>query len=649
MKSRLRKVFLFVLTLLLLTAGSKSGEVVNDAGLEDTGLDYIALSAGSIPGQRSDEIPGFSHPAGCYQREFSLELYCEQGSAIYYTRDGSDPAYSGTRIQYDAPIQIGDRKNDPNYVSLVNPLLFNGANNNYVKSTKQFVCSVNPPAVEDVDKCAVIRACAEDSEGSCSLTATAAYFIGTMADHIEGISESCSASGGPLAVISISMNYGDLFNPEYGIYVKGNKFDIALEELLLSGKKINGESARALDANYKGRGKEWERPAHIDFFETTGDLTERAFSQDCGIRIQGNYSRSDLQKGFRLIARSKYGNNNFDYAVFGDELKDDKGEVMDKFKTLVLRNGGNCAFTTKYSDTYWQSLVSDMKVDTLTSRPCIVYLNGEYWGLYVLQEDYSEDYFEDRHGVEKDDVVLYKGDAEVYEIGYKLDLGDLPEGETDVSYFFKDLLDFFGTHKDLKSDRDYEKFCMLVDEQSTLDYYAVELWINNKWDWPGKNWSMWRTINTAPDNEYADGRWRFVFYDLEFGGVSGASDARANTIKENNYKPYGMLDMDTENPSVLCFAYLMTNKSWRARFEQKLLSLCDTNFEHDKAAAALDKFRDTYYPLYAQFFRRYDNNGSPENSVNGGYASYKCIKDFLDKRSSYIDNQIAWAEDYFNN
>ena len=57
------------------------------------------------------------------------------------------------------------------------------------------------------------------------------------------------------------------------------------------------------------------------------------------------------------------------------------------------------------------------------SRPCVVYLNGEYWGLYVLEEDYSDNYFEDHYGVSNKDVIVYKGDADALKLGYKLDEG----------------------------------------------------------------------------------------------------------------------------------------------------------------------------------------------------------------------------------
>lgn len=161
-----------------------------------------------------------------------------------------------------------------------------------------------------------------------------------------------------------------------------------------------------------------------------------ALSQDCGIRIQGNYSRSDLQKGFRLYARKKYGEKKFNYEVF-EGLKNASDETIDSFKTLTLRAGGNCAFTAKFNDTYWQSLMTELDGSTKASRPCVVYLNGEYWGLYVLEEDYSDNYFESHYGVNKDDVVVYKGDAETYQSGYKLDEGKLPGGRNRRGIFLQ--------------------------------------------------------------------------------------------------------------------------------------------------------------------------------------------------------------------
>ena len=588
----------------------------------------------------------FSQVSGVYAEAFTLELSIEEKGSIYYTTDGSDPTFSDTRIKYESGIEIKDRRNDANVVSAVEPELISGNFCKYDRDSKSFITTVSAPSDDKVDKCTVIRAAAETDDGFseiCSQT----YFIGTPEEHIPGISDSCMAQGTDLAVISISMSYDDLFDSEKGIYVKGNLFDKAFEEHLANGERTDADTARRLAANYNQRGRDWERVCNIDFLEFGADGASEAFSQTCGIRIQGNYSRSDWQKGFRLFARKEYGKKKFSYPVFGENLKNDRSETIDKFKTLELRAGGNCAFTSKFNDIYWQDMSSALNCETKASRPCVVYLNGEYWGVYVLEEDYSDDYFESHHGVSKDDVVVYKGDAETYSTGWKLDEGELPDGETDEGYYFRELEQFFREHKNLESQEDYEAFEKLVDIDSVRDYFLAEVWINNKWDWPGKNWSMWKTVSTDSSNEYADGRWRFLFYDMEFGGVSGESDAYTNTVKEDNYKPKGLLDFDTRNPAVLCFAYLMTNGNFRKDYCERLEKLSSGIYEKQAALDKLESYTAQYSPLFDQFFERYPDSGSTDEAINGGYASVKCIKDFLNKREDNIKTIIDWINKQF--
>ncbi len=594
----------------------------------------------------------FSKESGSYEEAFELEL--KAGGTIYYTLDGSNPAESDTRQEYKGPIQITDRKDDENVLSAYDPVLFDAANSKWNEEEEKFVSDISVPTKEEVDKITVVKAVVELEDGSYSLVQTHTYIVGKMSEHIQGIEESCKAAGMDLAVMSISMDEKDLFDEEQGIYVKGKKFETALKKHIEE-KGINAwsatELARKMDANYQTRGKEGERKAHVDYFESDGETTECKLQQDCGIRIQGNYSRSDLQKGLRLCADQTYGPNDFEYAFFGEDAKDSQGNVISKFKKLTLRNGGNCAFTTKFNDTFWQSLIKEMKVETQASRPCVVYLNGEYWGLYILQEDYNDNYFQEKYGVDDKTVVAYKGDGERYEIGYKLDEGEIPAGE-DVTYYFKDLLEFYDTHKNLKKQKDYDEFAKLVDVESVRDYFATQLWINNKWDWPGKNWTVWKVTENDENNPYADGRWRFCCYDMEFGGVSGAGDAPVNTIKEDNYQPDGMLDMRTENPVVLMYAYLMTNEDFRKDFLSTLQGLSEKNFEKDAAIERCTWFKDVYEPLFGQFFARYYGTdraeGSVNNAVNGGYASYACIVAFLEDRENHIQTMVDWVNDYYS-
>jgi len=587
-----------------------------------------------------------SKESGCYADEFSLEISGEGAAKIYYTTDGSNPAESDTRTEYTGAIPIKDKSKDANVLAAVDPVLFDCAYLTY--GDESIVDMYSAPKDSEVDKAAIIKAVGVDADGVYGKVVTNTYFIGQMAEHIQGIKESCEAGGVPLSIMSISMDYDDLFDYEKGIYVKGKIFE---EAAALYDEWSLLEIARNLEANYNQRGSAWERRAHIDYLESDGKNTLCKLQQDCGIRIQGNYSRSDLQKGFRLYARQDYGQKKFEYAFFGEDAKDDTGAVLRRFKKLTLRNGGNASFLAKYNDAFWQSLVRDVDCETQNSRVCAVYLNGEYWGIYILQEDYDDNYFEEKHGVDKNAVVVYKGDAERYASGYKLDEGVLPAGETDEGYYFRELVQFFQTHSDLKKEEDYKEFEKLVDVDSVRDFFAVQVWLNNKWDWPGKNWSMWKTNAVDASNPYADGRWRLCLYDLDFGGWSGSGEASANTIQSDGYKPYGLLDMDADhdNPTVLCFAYLMSNKEFRNDFANRLKELSEVYFEKDMAAKSCQKYRDMYSPLYPQFFQRFfgeDAEWRIGNTLQGA-GSYQAMVEFLEERPSHIQSIIDWVNDFY--
>lgn len=616
----------------------------------------FVLRAAEEEEEEEEEEPlavSMSKESGIYSAEFTLALESEGATAIYYTLDGSNPATSDTRMFYEDGITITDRAEDENVVSAVDPILFDSANVSWDADQKKYVSKKKAPDKERVDKGTVVKAVAVDAEGKAGTVETNTYFVGTVADHIQGAKESANAAGIPLSVVSISMDYDDLFDYETGIYIKGKIYDDALNAYLEN--RNNPGDARNFPANYSQKGREWEREAHIDYFETDGTELECKLQQDCGIRIQGNYSRSDLMKGLRLYARAEYGKKNFKYPFF-ENAKDDNGETIEKYKKLVLRNGGNYAFSgTKYNDTYWQSMLTELDCETQASRACVVYIDGEYWGLYILQQDYDDNYFEVTHGVDKDNVIVYKAsDADVdKEYGYKLDEGDLPEGVEDVNYYYSDLLAFFKEHKDLSSEEDYQEFCKLVDPQSVMDYFAVNVWINNKWDWPGKNWSMWRTTVKEDGNEYADGRFRFCFYDLDFGGCGGSGEVYDNTIRDDNY--YTELDdgvkkgllgpnlKEPMNPAVQCFILLMSNEGFRESYIEELTGLQDTVFARDIAVAKLDQFRDVYNPLFEQFYKRY----SWSNDYTGGYAGYQSLKDFVTNRSKGIPNNVNFIHEHY--
>ncbi|MFO7849812.1 MAG: CotH kinase family protein [Spirochaetia bacterium] len=414
-----------------------------------------------------DEAPktaspiSFSHAPGFYEKPFELRLKSSLPDArIYYTTDGSYPdpeniisdeqwrnmpEKSRTRTyEYRDPIDIEDLIERENELSEFN-----------TTSRKDDFAS-QPPRGK-VPKAAGIRAVAiaENTRSGCR---EGSFFVRTEEhNHHE------------LPVWSILTERGNFFDPESGIYVPG----------------------RGGRENYFKRGLEWEREAHIEFFE---DDRSRVLAQDMGVRIHGNYTREFSQKSLRLYSRTDYGPGRMTHQFFpSKELED--------YNRLILRNGGNDWIRTMLTDATLQTLVQHLPIESQHYRPSVVYINGEYWGIHDIRDRYDQHYFETRYGIPRDEVVILEDEG-------VLDVGE--EGDEKPFFEFQNKL-FSG---ELNTREKIEEY-MAVSEY--LDYLFAQLYAGN-YDWPFNNVRWWRY--KGPETDEADGpwdgRWRPLMFDMDF-------------------------------------------------------------------------------------------------------------------------------------
>ena len=87
------------------------------------------------------------------------------------------------------------------------------------------------------------------------------------------------------------------------------------------------------------------------------------------------------------------------------------GTPVTEFDTVMLRNGGNDAMYTRFRDRLNQRLSAGRAFLTQGMAPCILFLNGEFWGQYELTEKMDAAFIKAHCGIPKKNVCIIKKEA----------------------------------------------------------------------------------------------------------------------------------------------------------------------------------------------------------------------------------------------
>ncbi len=549
----------------------------------------VGLVVGTISEAHADILtPSFSHSPGFYDEPVQLSIDVDHPEAeIYYTTDGSEPSQDDYR--YEGPLKLDSREGDPNVISEIPTNSLNEGHpyrENWV-----------PPQGE-VFKINVIRARAFLEDDTAGEIASASYLIDPDSENGRRYT---------MPVVSIHSDPDNFFDDEKGIYVEGQT-----------------------GANFHQRGREWERPVHIEFFEEDGTM---GFGQDAGIRIHGGTTRNRPRKSLRLYARSDYGKTWFNYPIFTDK-------PVPRYKRFILRNSGNDWSEAVFRDAYLQRLIQyNTEIDVQYSRPAIVFLNGEYWGIHNIRDRYDGRYLESHYGVDPDRITIMENNA-----GF--DKGS-EEGAADYDDFYK-----FVTEKPMSLFFNYEEVQDMMDVDNFIDYQILHIFTRNT-DWPGNNKRYWKYLDGTTEAdmpEGQDGRWRWMAFDLDFGFGqqfdyvynSGAPYGDNNPF--HNTIAFAMEDdgPDWPNPpwSTALLRNLMENGTFRNTFINRFANHLNTSFHPDRATALLDSMKSLYQPEMEEHIKRW---------TEPDYAYWQndlsIMRDFAENRA---DAMFDHLNDYFN-
>ena len=267
----------------------------------------------------------------------------------------------------------------------------------------------------------------------------------------------------------------------------------------------------------------------VEWFDKNGNLLDKG----CGeFNKHGNDSWAYDQRGFDYVMRDQFGYNH----ALQDKLFMTKDR--DKFQRIIVKAAANDNYPFSFGgsgahirDAYINHLsqLSDLRLDERSTTSCIVYLDGDYWGVYEIREKVDDhdftDYYYDQ---DKDNLQFLKTWG-----GTWIEYGG-PQAQTDWDNFVN-----FVTTNPMNNQTNYNIAKSQYNTGSLTDYFLLNSYVICA-DWLNWNTAWWRGMDPNGDKK----KWRYTLWDMDntFGHGTNYTGIPTQSVNADPCDPSSLND-----------------------------------------------------------------------------------------------------------
>lgn len=344
-----------------------------------------------------------------------------------------------------------------------------------------------------------------------------------------------------------------------------------------------------------------ERAGYVEYYEADGTLGVRF---PAGFRISGAGTRTYAQKSINLYLRGGYGMSSVTYPFF-------EGYAIKTFESLSLRNMGQDISHSRIRDAYFHMAVNGMNIDNMQSKFAVVYINGEYWGLYEFKENQNEDYLAAKHGIDPNKVEMTRNTFAY--VGSNTNINKA-----------------FSVAKSNTADADkFARYTELADSAYFMDYLIAQTYFSSS-DYYNQKYAH------TSDNAL---KWRPLFYDLDHGFMSkNPTSSIFGSFFNPNGLHVGQIRENGEQTFVDTGLYygFYRNKEWRDQFVARYAEVMNTILTKEKMLALFD---DMVASIRDEMPRTIEKWGKP-SSMQSWEREIKELRECIENRRKYAISSL---------
>ena len=361
---------------------------------------------------------------------------------------------------------------------------------------------------------------------------------------------------------------------------------------------------KALQANPSALS--FEKAAFASLYEQNGS----SFEIPCGIKLFGGSARYLNKKSYALKFKKEYGAGKLNYQVFSNR-------DYSSYDSLVLRSGSQDFEHALIRDVLMTGLL-DGQTSVLVQayKPVVLYINGNYYGVYNLRERIDDSFISNRQNVSKDTTNIIKIDREVRSGSIKS---------------YDELLNYLGTHN-MALQENYDYIKTIVNVQDIADFWIAETWATNN-----------DIVNTRYyQNAYFDNnRWHAIMFDMDYAMYNVGHNYFAFSTDPEGMTEHGY--------STTILRNLLKNREFRALYLERIGYQLKNVWNSERVLARIDELYKLYYPEMERNQKRWNLTMSTWKSEINALKNYAKKRDVIMKNQaiSYFHMSKDEIERYF--
>ncbi|HFA50027.1 MAG TPA: T9SS type A sorting domain-containing protein [Bacteroidetes bacterium] len=316
----------------------------------------------------------------------------------------------------------------------------------------------------------------------------------------------------------------------------------------------------------------------------------------------------------------------------------------DEYQKFMFRNSGDDNYpaindgqhngSTHIRDEYVQTLCATeggMELDKRAVERVILFLNGQYWGVYGMRErpvdhDYTKEYYKQGK----------------YEIQYLTTWGEttIQYGGQQAVDDWTNLRDFILTN-DMSDPDNYQIAEDSINMKSLIDYMLVNLTVVAS-DWLNYNTGWWRGRN--PDSKHK--KWGYILWDLDatfdyYINYSGVPNISPNAdpcdleqIGEfmDDFFDFGNGNTDVGKHEKIFLKLLAENETFKQLYYSRYADMMNTVFTCENMMNTLDRMLAVIEPEMPGQIARWGG------SMTEWQLNVRRLKDFISERCTLLDD-----------